>query len=288
MEDRMALKDILLHVDDARGHEARLALAAELARRHEAHLAGVFVIEPVSFGGLASPGGADFAQVEAIQAIQEQHYAKRRALGERLGADFKSATDRAGVAGEWRVVEGDAATQMTLQARYADLAILGQSDPDHPVFGASVPEAALLGAGRPVLIVPYIGAGDSIGKRVLVAWNASREAARAVNDALPLLAQAGAVTVLSFNPERGIGGEGDVPAADVAHHLARHGIKAEAAYTVAEDIGIGELILSRAADLGADLVVMGGYGHSRAREFVLGGATRSMLRHMTVPVLLSH
>jgi nucleotide-binding universal stress UspA family protein len=284
----MGLKDLLLHVDGARGHEARLRIAAELARRNQAHLAGLFVIEPVTFTGFFSPGGADLAQAELLQAIQQEHESRRRTLAERLGATFRARIDDAGVLGEWRVTEGDPSERVTLQGRYADLVILGQSDPDAPSFGSAVPEAALLGSGRPVLVVPYIGADRPIGHHVLLAWNSSREAARAANDAVPLVAPGGKVTVLAINPARGIAGDGDLPAADMAHHLARHGITAEAAHTVADDIAVGDLILSRAADMGADLIVMGGYGHSRAREFVLGGATRALLGHMTVPVLFSH
>ncbi|HUJ98694.1 MAG TPA: universal stress protein [Stellaceae bacterium] len=283
----MALKDILLHVDEAGGHEARIALAVELARTNSAHLTGLFAIEPISFSALAAPGGPDFAAAEAFQELQRQHGAVRAGLGERLGAAFGDAARRAGITSEWRVVEEDAASAMALHARYADLAVVGQSDPENPPAGEGVAEAVLLGSGRPVLAVPFIGAA-AIGKRALIAWNGSREAARAVNDALPLLVGAEQVTVLAINPARGIAGEGNLPAADMALHLARHGIKAEASYTHSEDVGVGDVILSRAADLGADLIVMGGYGHSRAREFVLGGATRTLLHHMTVPVLLSH
>jgi nucleotide-binding universal stress UspA family protein len=283
----MALKDILVQVDNSRGHQARVALAAALASRNTAHLTGLFVIEPISFSALSTPGGSDFAAAEAFQAIEREHREAWLKLGERLAALFRDAADRAGVTSEWRIVEDDIATATALHARYADLAVLGQADPDNPPLGAGVPEAVLLGSGRPVLVVPYIGA-KSVGQRVLVAWNASRESARAVNDALPLLVQAENVTVLSVNPAHGIGGEGDLPAADIALHLARHGVKAEAAYTVAEEVSVGDIILSRAADFGADLIVMGGYGHSRAREFVLGGATRNLLQQMTVPVLLSH
>jgi nucleotide-binding universal stress UspA family protein len=286
-EDGMALKDILLHVDEAGGHEARIALAVELARANNAHLTGLFAIEPISFSALAAPAGPDFAAAEAFQELQRQHGAVRAGLGERLGALFGDAARRAGIASEWRVVEEDAASAMALHARYADLAVVGQADPENPPAGEGVAEAVLLGSGRPVLAVPFIGAA-AIGKRALIAWNGSREAARAVNDALPLLAGAEQVTVLSINPARGIGGEGNLPAADMALHLARHGVKAEASYTHSEDVSVGDIILSRAADLGADLIVMGGYGHSRAREFVLGGATRTLLHHMTVPVLLSH
>ena len=284
----MGLKDILVHLDDSRGHEARLQIAADLARRHAAHLTGLFVIEPMSFAGFVAPGGAELAQVEVLQAMEEQHETARRAVGERLGSAFRARADDAGVLSEWRVVHGDPSERVTLHARYADLAIAGQSDPDAPAFRSAVPEAVLLGSGRPVLVVPYIGAAQTVGQRVLVAWNASREAARAVNDALPLIAPSGRVTVLAINPARGIAGEGDLPSADMALHLARHGITAEAAYTAAEDVATGDIILSRAADMGADLIIMGGYGHSRAREFVLGGATRTLLGHMTVPVLLSH
>ena len=117
---------------------------------------------------------------------------------------------------------------------------------------------------------------------MLIAWNASRESTRAVNDALPLLAGATMVTVLAVNPRHGIKGHGDVPAADIALHLARHGVKAEAAHTVAKDISEGDALLSYAADLGVDLIVCGGYGHSRAREMVFGGVTRTLLREMTV------
>lgn len=283
----MALKDILLHIDEGRGRAARLEIAVELARLNAAHLTALFAIEPISFSALAAPGGPDFAAAGAFQELQQQHRTARQAISDRLEASFREAADRTGISAEWRSVEEDSATAAALHARYADLAILGQADPENPPPGPGVVEAVLLGSGRPVLVVPYIGA-EAMGRRVLIAWNATREAARAVNDALPLIAAAEQVTVLSINPERGIAGEGDLPAADIALHLARHGVRAEAAYTEAEDVSVGDLILSRAADLGADLIVMGGYGHSRAREFVLGGATRNLLRHMTVPVLLSH
>jgi nucleotide-binding universal stress UspA family protein len=127
-----------------------------------------------------------------------------------------------------------------------------------------------------------------VGHDVLVGWNATAEAARALNDALPILRRAHKVTVLSINPRRGIRGDGDVPAADIALHLARHGIAAEAAHTVATDIPEGDALLSYAADIGADLLVCGMYGHSRMREMVFGGVTRSLLTEMTLPVFMAH
>jgi nucleotide-binding universal stress UspA family protein len=127
-----------------------------------------------------------------------------------------------------------------------------------------------------------------MGRNVLVAWNGSREATRAVNDALPILERAEKVTVLAVNPRKGGGDHGDIPSADIALHLARHGVKAEASQTVSNELEVGDTILSRLADFGSDLVVMGAYGHSRMRELLMGGVTRELLQHMTVPVLLSH
>ncbi len=137
-------------------------------------------------------------------------------------------------------------------------------------------------------MVPYIGARQEMGRNVLVAWNGSREATRAVNDALPILERADKVTVLAVNPGKNGNDHGDIPSADIALHLARHGVKAEASQTVSDELEVGSIILSRISDLGADLVVMGAYGHSRMRELMMGGVTRDLLRHMTVPVLMSH
>jgi nucleotide-binding universal stress UspA family protein len=143
-------------------------------------------------------------------------------------------------------------------------------------------------AGRPILVVPYAGHFARIGQRVVIGWDASREAARAVNDAMPLLAAAEAVTVLTIDPEQSPRGHGEIPGADIALHLARHGVTAQVERTVSAGIGIGNTLLSRAADLEADLLVMGAYGHSRVRELLLGGVTRTMLTSMTLPVLMAH
>ena len=139
-------------------------------------------------------------------------------------------------------------------------------------------------SGRPVLVVPYAGRHEGLGSRVLVAWNASREAARAVHDALPLLTRARSVVVLAVDPPD----EDHIPGADIAAHLAHHGVHVEARHTVAPDIEVGDELLNLISDLGADLLVMGAYGRSRWREAVFGGATRHILAHMTVPVLMAH
>jgi nucleotide-binding universal stress UspA family protein len=149
-------------------------------------------------------------------------------------------------------------------------------------------EELVLSAGRPVLLIPYAGHFPEVGRRVLVAWNAGREAARAVTDALPLLARASIVQVVAFDPRKGGADHGDIPGADIALLLARHGVKVSIAQQQSKEVDVGNQILSRAADMQSDLIVMGAYGHSRLRELVLGGVTRTLLDTMTVPVLMSH
>jgi nucleotide-binding universal stress UspA family protein len=166
------------------------------------------------------------------------------------------------------------------------LAVVGQPDESEelPPAIATLPHVLVLTAGRPVLVVPYAGKFAKIGTRVLIAWNASREAVRAVNDAMPILQRAKKVIVLSVNPTK----KDHIPGADIAAHIARHGCKVEATHTVAKDIEVGDALLGAITDYGADLLVMGAWGHSRMRELVLGGATRELMGQMTVPVLLSH
>jgi nucleotide-binding universal stress UspA family protein len=176
-----------------------------------------------------------------------------------------------------------------VHARYADLAIVGQLDPDNEAPGSPLsPADVLLDSGRPALVVPYVGRFADVGQRVLIGWNASREAARAVNDALPLLARAAQVTVLAVNPRVGTMHHGATPGADIAAHLARHGITVTVEIAHVTELDASDTLLNRAADLGADLIVTGAYGRSRMRELVLGGVTRDLLRRMTVPVFMSH
>jgi len=283
------LKDIVVILEAGTAGERRLAAAVALAAAHGAHLIGLSIIEPLDLSGYFSPAVSGYIAVDAMQALEERHREAATAAAKREEATFRDVCGRAGISYEWRLLEGEAGDMATLNARYADLVVAGQVDPENlPAGGfARLPEELALASGRPVLFVPYAGRFDSIGKRVLVAWNRMRESTRAVNDAIPLLARAEKVTVLSINPQRGEDA-GELPGADISLHLARHGVKAEASYTVAEDIDVGSVLLSRAADLGADLIVMGCYGHSRTRELILGGATREVLRHMTVPVLMSH
>lgn len=285
----MAFRDILVHLDSSPRSAVRLEMAAGLARRSGAALTGLCVVDIPSaefFYGAAMPLAAGGAE-----RVVDQIRAEAIAAAEPVQAAFQALLNRDGLDGGWRLVEGNLPATVALHARYADLTVLGQVNPyEHRdgLGGEAVVVTTVMTSGRPVLVVPFAGSFPALGERVLVAWNASREAARAVNDALPLLRSASLVTVLAVNPRHGINGHGDVPAADIALHLARHGVRAEAAHTVAKDIPEGEALLSYAADIGADLIVCGAYGHSRARELVFGGVTRTLLGEMTVPVFMSH
>jgi nucleotide-binding universal stress UspA family protein len=285
----MTLKDILIHLDAGPRSAVRLDTAVALARQHGARLTGISVVDLPSvdlYYGTTMP----FSGIGPEDLVQRMR-ADASAVLEPVGKSFNDRLRREELEGEWRLVEGHLPPTVALHARYADLTIVGQPNRDEPFESASTD--AMIGhtvmtSGRPVLAVPFAGSFSSIGDRVLVAWNAGREAARAINDALPLLRKASHVTVLAINPRHGIGGHGDVPAADMALHLVRHGVKAEAAHTVAKDISDAEALLSYTSDIGADLIVAGAYGHSRAREMVFGGVTRTLLAEMTVPIFLSH
>jgi nucleotide-binding universal stress UspA family protein len=201
---------------------------------------------------------------------------------------FRDAVTRKGYSNEWRVIDGYVHQALVAQARYADLVIVGQAEPD---AGPGAPPSDLaeevsMSGERPVLIVPHIGAAKSPGRIVMLCWNDSREAARAATAALPLLKAAEKTIVLIVDPKAG-----EVPAepgADVAGWLARHGVKVTVQRDTAADSHVGGVILSRAADHDVDLIVMGMYGHSRMREWVLGGASRTLLASMTVPLLCAH
>lgn len=281
----MPLKDILVNLDGTEAARTRLRLAADLARRHGAHLTGLFVVDimlPVMASADATSGAVLAELLERMRADSLEEAATVETL-------FRETLRREGLSGEWRCVEGASPEHVALHARYADLAVLGQASPDDGQPSATaILEATLFGSGRPVLVIPYAGHFETLGSRVLVGWNASAEAARAVNDALPLLAGASSVVVTAVNPRRGLDGHGDEPGADIALHLARHGLKVEVEHTLAPEIDAGDLLLNRASELSADLLVIGAYGHSRLRETILGGVTRTLLKQMTVPVMMSH
>jgi nucleotide-binding universal stress UspA family protein len=281
-------KDILLHLDTSSRCDVRLNVALELATRDGAHLAALYATRPPSLAMFM--GDASVYDMQMTDEIVRQGREYEQEASRTIEKRFEEACRKYSVKGEFRRVEGLAAESVAKHAHYADLVVVGQNDPDRPAaYGETdIAEIAILESGRPVLVIPYVGEIRPIGHTVLVGWKSGREAARAVNDALPFLSRANSVTVVTIDLEGGISGEGKAPADDMCGHLARHGIAATAAHTLSAGIGEGDVLLNRASDLGADLLVAGGYGHSRAREMILGGVTRSLLATMTVPVLFSH
>lgn len=279
----MSYKSILVDIDEKKTSVARIDLALELARVFEAHVTGMVQIYPLQIPYHAVNGLKQ--EIEKRQAAFE-HERAMQAIGQ-----FDSRASAAGVASVGTRTEmGDAAELLTLHARYHDLAVVGQVDPDAPVGrqgAAGIMDQWVTSTGRPVLVVPYIGYRQGLLDHVLVAWDGGTQATRAVTDALPLLRRARLVTVLTIDAER-TGNHGEEPGADIALFLARHGVKVEVRREHSGDLEIGTFLLSQIADLGASMVVMGAYAHSRLRELILGGVTRVMLDSMTVPTLFSH
>jgi nucleotide-binding universal stress UspA family protein len=285
----MSYKDLLVVLDAEASARGRVDLAMALAERFAAHLVGLYPL-PNQLLTLQASHNLGYFDPTLLAPFFADLRERAREAADTVRAMFEHAASLRGISAEWREISEAPEDAPALHARYADLTILGQLDPDRAE--AEIirphPEQITLASGRPVLVVPYAGRFETVGQRVLIGWNATREAARAVNDAMPLLAAAEIVTVLTIDPREGPDGHGELPGADISLHLARHGVKAEIERTVSTGLGVGEVLLSRAADLGADLLVTGAYGHSRARELLLGGATRTLLQSMTVPVLMSH
>ena len=277
----MALKELLVIADNDAACPSRLDVTFGLAAQHGARVTGLHIMPP--------PVAPLYADVPIPESLEKAQRLELEAAARRASAVFATAAARAAVPTEWRVTEGSLVAEATVHARYADLTVVPQGlDLGWPSAALhALPEELPLMVGRPILVIPRYGTFPATGRQVLVAWNGSREATRAVHDALPILQRAERVTVLSIDPAV----EPNVPrlpGAEIAHYLARHGVTANAAAIPGADMMVGDLLLSYAADHDIDLIVMGAYGHTRLREMVLGGATRSLLQHMTVPVLLSH
>lgn len=278
----MTYKTILIRVDDSPRWPAQFEVAAGLAADFGAHLVGLcFLLRPELPGYIRS---AEIAEMIAQRSREAEDRVKesRQMFLDRIA--------KAGLSGECRVVEGEVEDLAAVHGRYADLLIVGQADVNAPDASTRMEtiQSVIFAAGRPLLLVPYAGRIKTLGKNIFVAWNASREATRAVTDALPLLQRADKVTVMVVRPRADARAHGEIPGADIAAYLVRHGVKVEVMAEEGEGIDVGDLMLSRVADLGSDLIVMGAYSHSRLRQWVLGGATRTMLESMTVPVLMSH
>ena len=275
------IKDIVvnLSVGEKAGPAGDYAISAAAA--FDAHLAGVaFLYDPIM-----PVSGAGYIPADVIATQERDSQEATRSALDR----FTAACRRAGIAAEPLTLSTSFAgvgEQFGRIARRFDLSIVGQAEPETSEVEEIVAESALFESGRPLVIVPYIQRAPLKLDHVMVCWDGGRAAARAIADAMPLLGRAGHVDVVIVTDERGK--RDQIEGADMGAHLARHGLNVEVTRTALGDIDVADVILSRAADMSTDFIVMGGYGHSRLREFVLGGVTRSILRSMTVPVLMSH
>ena len=285
----MAIRDILVTVDASAAGEGRLRLALALARSRKARLTALYVLpEPRSEAppigrGPVPPSTAAWMPATSSES-EPPRDPERAEETERL---FRRELRSSRLEGEWCLLDERDMRELVEYANASDLTILGQESSEAPGDGLS-PDAIIVEVGRPVLIVPYAGKFEMVGRRALIAWDGSREAARALGDALPLIEGANVVTVIYVGAgEREL--ERAQPRLDrIVRHLQRHAVKATAEETPRGEIAISDLLLSRAADLGADLIVAGAYHHSRLREALLGGVSRGLLQHTTVPVLMSH
>ena len=279
----MSYRTIVVHLDDGPRRAARVELAIDLAQRHGSRLLGIAptgLPDAIVTMNSALPDGVECIALSA---------AYLRGKAEAVAEAFEQQCRTAGVASfHGHVVVDEAIDAVVRHGRYSDLVVVGQADTGTLVAGVAndFPQQVLLHAGSPVLVVPYAGLFRSVGGRVLVAWKDTREAARALRDSLPLLRRADRVTMIEI-AVAAVAPPVDDTLDAAAAWLASHdvAIKAHREIALAD---VGDQLLSRAAELDADLIVCGGYGHSRLREWVLGGTTRHLLEHMTVPTLLSH
>ena len=275
----MSYKTILVHVDLSAHAPARIAIAAKIAADQGAHLIGAAMTGISRF--IYRGGTVDLART----VLAGQFDALVDKANDALARFEVIAETFAGLSFERRMVDDDAAGALVQQARYADLVVLSQFDPDDPAgrIDPGLPAFVLLNSACPVLVVPYANAAATFGEHALVAWDETLQASRAVANGVPLLRRARQTTLAVFNPAD----ELRLAGAEIALYLARHGVNVEVR-SGETGLDVGNALLSLAADLGADLMVMGGYGHTRFREVLLGGVTQTVLAGMTIPVLMSH
>jgi len=274
------IKDIIVNLSVGAKANSASDYAISLAAALNAHLTGIIFLYgptvPVSRAGYVPP---------ELEVIERHNEAAVKAAQE----SFTAASTRAGVKAESLTVSASlvsAGDQFGQIARRFDLAVVGQAEPETKMVEENIIEAALFDSGGPVIIVPYIQRAPLKLDHIMVCWDGSRAAARAIGDAIPFLHRAGRIEVVNVTNERGK--QDQIERADLGAHLAHHGLNVVIKRMPLGDLDVAAVLLSHAADEDVDFIVMGGYGHSRLREFVLGGVTRSMLRTMTAPVLMSH
>ena len=285
----MNLRDIVVVLDAGTASEERLRLATSIARQHEACLSAVFLQDEraaefpsglsVPRLGLMAGAPVPIATAEISRSTMHADTAEQR---------FRDCLRSFRGEGDWYALDRASTAELIALARAADLIIIGQVNPHARHASAMRPEEIVVACGRPVLMVPYMGSYAQVGRRVLVAWDGSREAARALNDALPVISNAEAVTVTTVRAHGKDSERDHVSMNRIIRHLTRHGVAVRAEEMLRGSNTIADVLLSRAADYAVDLIVAGAYHHSPLREALVGGVSRGLFQHMTVPVLMSH
>ncbi|OUS08943.1 hypothetical protein A9Q96_00970 [Rhodobacterales bacterium 52_120_T64] len=280
----MSYKNILAHIDDSDACVERVTAAIALAKRQEAQLTGIaLALESTisTYVGIDIPSNLTLAQQDLVKNAAKSAVAKFESAAKEAGVNYVSRTITCSAS--------KAPARLAFFARHADLTFLGQPDPADrgASFQESLMDGVLQHSGRPVYMVPYIGRPNTKVRKAVIAWDGGKKAVRAVNDAIPLLQDRGAVTILVINPKERSKEFGGQQGENIAAHLQRHGVNATVDYQIAPELSTDTVILNYLADSGADLLVMGAYGHSRLRERTFGGVTESILHHMTAPVLMA-
>lgn len=280
----MPFKDILVHVDASETSQHRIKAALALAKRHDSAVTGLSLALKSTIStyvGIDIPSSLTEAQQKIVQQSAQNAVDVFEKMAKEAGVNFTSRIERCSAT--------KAPARLSFHARHADLTFMGQPTPDKKgsAFQESLLDGVLFGSGRPVYIVPYIGRIDVKTRKAVIAWDGGTKAVRAVNDAVPLLQGRSDAIVLVINPDHRHAAHGDQPGTDIAAHLERHGIATTVETIVTNDVGPDTLILNYLADVGADLLIMGAYGHSRLREKAFGGTTNTILHQMTTPVFMS-
>jgi nucleotide-binding universal stress UspA family protein len=275
----MAIKTILLQMAPDENRQNRFEVALGLAQKHGAHLEIAYMTSPASMPAAIMGRGASHSFITESTRIAEEK-------ADKIKAELTGICEESGIAWNWEVLEGDHNELLAERSHYADLMVVSEH---HGVtlegyVGLHMPEEILMASTCPVLMLPKDRRIDSVGTRALIAWKDTREAARAVREAVGMLKAAENVFVLTCDKPHHRFEAGK----DILAYLTRHGIEVEPVSDVTNDSDVGPIILSYASDLKADLLVMGAYGHSRWREIVFGGVTHHVLTNMDLPLLVAH
>ncbi len=294
----MPLKDILVHTDNSASSEVRLEYATRLAEIHDAHLTGLYVASPmkrVATAARQTPhyilpdlGGRSLRDYEQkAKDLHEEHSEHVHLAADSARMRFEEPAKKRKVRHEWDYAEGAMMEALTHHARFCDVAIVGQPGPDSARrFGETVTDHLILSVGHPVLVVPNMAGEFTVGKRVMIAWDRSPLATRAVHNSRPFLRHADNVNILAINlkPET----HGELPGSGICEHLARHDIVAEPVRIKTDSEKLADVIVATAEEHGIDLIIMGAYGQSRLRERILGGVTNRLLNDSPIPLLMNH